>query len=352
MIFIPLPFVVTILLALLLVGVARGGDERPKNYPFLALIALAATQSLLVGLRFGYGVEWVGVLSPLLASLMAPLVLFGALHLIGPRPLMNVRTLAPHCIPFILVVVSSIVWPVALDAIIIGTFIVYAILILRLLRSGADALRLAALDGAGAAHRALVFAAFALMFSAIVDTSITVDIALTGARHLSLLVSVGNVATLLFLAIAGAAASRGRTPTEGDYATPNKPTNPVQPEADTADDPEVLKTVENLIKQTHIYRDVDLNLDRLARRAVIPSRQISGAINRLTGKNVSQYVNDFRIAEACDLLQNSTRPVTEIMFEVGFQTKSNFNREFRRVTGKTPLEWRKSRRSAHDDPKR
>lgn len=342
MIFVPLPFVVTILLALLLVGVARAGDERPQNYPFLALIVLAATQSLLVGLRFGYGVEWVGFLSPLLASVMAPMVLFGALHLVGPQPLMNFRTLAPHCIPFVLVMVSLIVWPVALDVIIIGTFVIYAVLILRLLWSGADALRLAALDGAGAAHRALVFAACALMFSAIVDTSITLDIALTGARHLPLLVSVGNVATLLLLAIAGAAASRGRTPSDIDHNAVNTSPTQDQPETETTDDPEVLATVEKLMKQTRIYRDVDLNLDRLARRAVIPSRQISGAINRMTGKNVSQYVNDFRIAEACDHLRTGTRPVTEIMFEVGFQTKSNFNREFRRVTGQAPLEWRKS----------
>lgn len=338
MIFIPLPFVVTILLALLFLIVARGGEERPRNYPFLALIALAATQSMLVGLRFGYGVEWVGFLSPLLASVMAPIVLFGALHLVGPQPSMDIKTLAPHGIPLVLVLVSLIVWPVALDAIIIGTFIVYAVLILRLLWSGADALRLAALDGADAAYRALVFAAFALIFSAIVDTAITFDIALADARHLTQLVSVGNVATLLLLSIAGAVASRGRTPHDAD----NKPPNPDQPDCETTADPEVLATVETLMNQTHLYRDVDLNLDRLARRAVIPSRQISGAINRMTGKNVSQYVNDFRIAEACELLQSSTRPVTEIMFEVGFQTKSNFNREFRRVTGKTPLEWRKS----------
>jgi len=33
------------------------------------------------------------------------------------------------------------------------------------------------------------------------------------------------------------------------------------------------------------------------------------------------------------------------MFDVGFQTKSNFNREFRRVTDTTPLEWRDRSRS-------
>lgn len=33
--------------------------------------------------------------------------------------------------------------------------------------------------------------------------------------------------------------------------------------------------------------------------------------------------------------------ITEAMNEAGFSTKSNFNREFKRVTGLSPSEWRK-----------
>ena len=118
----------------------------------------------------------------------------------------------------------------------------------------------------------------------------------------------------------------------------------VQP-LDTLQDAQTLAAVQALMKDKHAYRDVDLNLDRLARKLAIPARQISAAINRATGKNVSQYVNEYRIAEACTLLAETEKPVTEIMFDVGFQTKSNFNREFRRITDTTPLEWRdRSRR--------
>lgn len=103
--------------------------------------------------------------------------------------------------------------------------------------------------------------------------------------------------------------------------------------------------IQRLLQEKAFYRDSDLTLDRLARRVCIPARQISIAINEATGKNVSQYVNAFRITEACNLLSETKKPVTEIMFEVGFQTKSNFNREFRCSTGMTPLEWRKKRPS-------
>ncbi len=68
-------------------------------------------------------------------------------------------------------------------------------------------------------------------------------------------------------------------------------------------------------------------------------------VNRLAGKNVSQFINDFRIAEACRLLSETDMPVTAAMFESGFQTKSNFNREFRRVTALSPAAWRERSRS-------
>ncbi len=94
------------------------------------------------------------------------------------------------------------------------------------------------------------------------------------------------------------------------------------------------------MQEKKLYRDANLNLERLARRAAMPSRRISSAINRTMAKNVSQYVNDYRIAEACRLLAETDQSVTEIMLEAGFQTKSNFNREFRRVTDMTPVAWR------------
>jgi AraC-like DNA-binding protein len=89
-----------------------------------------------------------------------------------------------------------------------------------------------------------------------------------------------------------------------------------------------------------IYKDVDLNLNRLARRLNLPARSVSGAINRRHGMNVSQYVNTYRVKEACRLLSETDESVTRIIFESGFLTKSNFNREFLRVTGSTPSAWR------------
>jgi len=70
----------------------------------------------------------------------------------------------------------------------------------------------------------------------------------------------------------------------------------------------------------------------------VPVKQLSEAINKVTGKNVSRYINAARINEAKAVL-SSGENVTSAMLSSGFNTKSNFNREFLRVAGVSPSEW-------------
>ena len=59
-----------------------------------------------------------------------------------------------------------------------------------------------------------------------------------------------------------------------------------------------------------------------------------------TGENVSRYVNRAHVAEAQRALKTG-QSVTQSMFSAGFQTKSNLNREFLRMTGQMPNAWSK-----------
>lgn len=59
-----------------------------------------------------------------------------------------------------------------------------------------------------------------------------------------------------------------------------------------------------------------------------------------TGKTFSEYIIDIRIAGASRLLIDTTKTVTDICFECGFNNLSNFNRIFKRKKGLTPREFR------------
>ncbi|GAA4172564.1 hypothetical protein [Shinella granuli] len=71
--FVPLPFVVALLLLLRFVALLR--QQEGGNRPFLALIGLCILQSIAVGLRWGYDVTAVRYVLPVLAGGLPPLVL-------------------------------------------------------------------------------------------------------------------------------------------------------------------------------------------------------------------------------------------------------------------------------------
>ena len=53
------------------------------------------------------------------------------------------------------------------------------------------------------------------------------------------------------------------------------------------------------------------------------------------------YLNMIRIDKACEIIQNKDYAMEEVGFRVGYQTPSTFNRNFKKLTGKTPYQWKK-----------
>jgi AraC-like DNA-binding protein len=96
--------------------------------------------------------------------------------------------------------------------------------------------------------------------------------------------------------------------------------------------------LQTLLRKDPLFLDPDLTLSRLARRLQVPVKDLSNAINQICGENVSRFVNRHRIAHACELLKQG-QSITSALFDSGFQTKSNFNREFLRLKGCSPKIW-------------
>lgn len=334
--FVPFPFFVSVLMLLIFFNVLKQTRESgsPPNIAFLLLILMSALQSTLLGLRWGYNLEAVRYVSPIVAALVSPLVYIGVSEFVRGRRSMGAKRLLLHLIPAMAIFIMLLFWPLGIDLTLVAIFLGYAVATLRLTWRGEDVLGYTSMEDIVPVYRAIILAAGALLFSAVVDTLVYLAFLWDRSGYAATLLSFGDLIVLLILGGAAAAASRGNVTEAGPEPEPE-----AKPEADDAAG-ETLELVNTMMRDRKLYRDANLNLDRLARKSLIPARQISQAVNTVVGQNVSQYVNSFRIAEACDLLKNTEKSITEIMFDVGFQTKSNFNREFRRITGITPKDWR------------
>ena len=230
----------------------------------------------------------------------------------------------------------------AVDLALITLYVGYALAPLRLSARGLDGLGRASFERVVPAHRALQIASAVLLVAATVDALVALDVEGARGEHAAAIVGFATVLQLLVLGYAAAMAGPTLPPVETIETAPA--TN-----IDHDGDLEVVARIDDLLQAQGLFRDTDLTLSRLARRAGLPARRLSAAVNRVHARNVSHYINGFRIAEACRLLTETDQPVSRIMVDVGFLTKSNFNREFRRITNVSPLAWRaKGSNSAED----
>lgn len=68
------------------------------------------------------------------------------------------------------------------------------------------------------------------------------------------------------------------------------------------------------------------------------------AFKASTGQTPHQYLRTRRIARAKHLLETTPLPVTEICEQVGFESLGSFSALFRRLTGASPVGYRKAHR--------
>ena len=86
----------------------------------------------------------------------------------------------------------------------------------------------------------------------------------------------------------------------------------------------------------------ELSLTRVAQAVNISGNYLSEKFKDVTGVNFVEYVAQIRFEEACDFLENGDRRISEIAFAVGFQSLSQFNRTFKKLSGTSPTQYRHS----------
>jgi AraC-like DNA-binding protein len=102
--------------------------------------------------------------------------------------------------------------------------------------------------------------------------------------------------------------------------------------------------IKSHMEESSAYLDASLSLETLASQMNISSKELSILINHKMGLHFFDFVNEYRINHAKDILSDKDQKdltVLEILYEVGFNSKSSFNTEFKKRTGLTPTDYRR-----------
>lgn len=115
------------------------------------------------------------------------------------------------------------------------------------------------------------------------------------------------------------------------------PINPSQPK-----NKEKLEQILTFMDINKPYLDSKLTLSGLSEKLSISSHNLSKIINEEFGKNFNDFVNGYRIKEFKKIILEGEHPNLTLLsygYMVGFNSKTSFNRSFKRITGQTPSDF-------------
>lgn len=376
----PIPFVSSLLLGVLALQAWRLGRGQANAWGSWVFFSACAVLSFGVGVRWAAPApwaDWARMAMPVLFIGLGPLAwrcfapvnharatsVFGRLWTMG----------GPALLMVVLLVRSDAdrysAWGV--EALLIGVPAWFGARLLRLSFRGASAFPLARLVDSDALAQRARWAGLTLLWSAVIDAVVALDFALWRGQHAASVVAWVHI--LWWPLLAWSLMRTAAMPTEVHATEPQAPSSasaglesppmaiPQTPAPSTVatqaagpmaqrGDADVFLKAQSWLLSTEAFKDPDLTLERMARKLGVPARLLSSAVNDHAGRNLSQWINDHRIAAAQALLRDTDAPVQQIMEDCGFLTKSNFHREFRRVANLTPGEFRADHRAALNAP--
>lgn len=110
-------------------------------------------------------------------------------------------------------------------------------------------------------------------------------------------------------------------------------------------DLKIMREIDTRMIEAKFYQEAELTIGALAKQLSVQEYKLRIIINRGLGyKNFNQFLNHYRILEACLLLEDTSqnRQISIIAHSVGFASLSSFNLAFKTLKGVTPSVYRVS----------
>lgn len=112
----------------------------------------------------------------------------------------------------------------------------------------------------------------------------------------------------------------------------------------TAELQSIHQKLNEMMTNEKLYKNPDLTLAELSQKLNVHPNILSQVINSVEGKNFYDYINSQRVEEFQKLIllpENEKFTLLSVAFECGFNSKTAFNRNFKKVTGLSPSEYLK-----------
>lgn len=107
---------------------------------------------------------------------------------------------------------------------------------------------------------------------------------------------------------------------------------------------ELIRKLNQLMTEERLFALENLTLGQLAEELEITSHQLSELLNSKLGRSFNNFVNEYRIEEACRMLiEEPDRSVVSIGVAVGFNSNSAFYKAFSSIKGISPAKYRKEK---------
>ena len=99
--------------------------------------------------------------------------------------------------------------------------------------------------------------------------------------------------------------------------------------------------IKTMLQYIQMHFSETITISTLARVALISESEVLRCFHRTIHSTPNQYLKQYRIQKACQMLIDTDMTSIDIAFQCGFQSSSYFTKTFREQIGCTPLEYRK-----------
>lgn len=101
--------------------------------------------------------------------------------------------------------------------------------------------------------------------------------------------------------------------------------------------------LEKVIDYIHSNYYKEVTIEELSMQAFLSQSHFCRLFKEYAGMTVKELTQRIRINEACNLLISTNKKIGDIAYEIGYNDVKHFNSLFKKITGKTPNEYKKSR---------